>query len=74
MHFIFQLTFARFYMPVFLPDAEKAIYLDDDVIVQGEVHSFIIFKDPRIHILSYCLYINWISNNIHNNIWRLPPC
>lgn len=51
MYFIFQLTFARFYMPVFLPDAEKAIYLDDDVIVQGEVHSFIIFKYPRNYIL-----------------------
>lgn len=73
MYFIFQLTFARFYMPVFLPDAEKAIYLDDDVIVQGEVHSFIIFTDPRNYILSYCLYINWISN-VHNKIWRLPPC
>lgn len=32
----FQLTFARFYMPVYLPEAEKAIYLDDDVIVQGK--------------------------------------
>lgn len=58
MYFIFQLNFARFYMPVFLPDAEKAIYLDDDVIVQGEVHSFIIFKDPRIHILSTEAYPN----------------
>ena len=31
-----QLTFARFYLPVFLPEAEKAIYLDDDIIVQGK--------------------------------------
>ncbi|KAK0139842.1 Glycosyltransferase 8 domain-containing protein 1 [Merluccius polli] len=29
------LTFARFYLPLYLPEAEKAIYLDDDVIVQG---------------------------------------
>lgn len=40
----FQLTFARFFMPVFLPDAEKAIYLDDDVIVQGKVYNFIVYK------------------------------
>lgn len=32
----FQLTFARFYMPAYLPETEKAIYLDDDVIVQGK--------------------------------------
>ncbi len=38
----FQLNFVRFFLPVFLPDAEKVIYLDDDVIVQGEVHSFIV--------------------------------
>ncbi|XP_035652644.1 glycosyltransferase 8 domain-containing protein 1 isoform X1 [Oncorhynchus keta] len=33
------LTFARFYMPVFIPDAEKAIYLDDDIIVQGDIQE-----------------------------------
>lgn len=33
------LTFARFYMPMFIPDAEKAIYLDDDVIVQGDIQE-----------------------------------
>lgn len=33
---VFQLTFARFYLPVFLPEAERAIYLDDDVVVQGK--------------------------------------
>lgn len=33
------LTFARFYMPVYLPEAEKAIYLDDDVIVQGDIQE-----------------------------------
>ncbi|CAL8340174.1 unnamed protein product [Lota lota] len=31
------LTFARFYLPFYLPEAEKAIYLDDDVIVQGDI-------------------------------------
>lgn len=31
----FQLTFARFYLSAYFPEAEKAIYLDDDVIVQG---------------------------------------
>ncbi|KAF7659766.1 hypothetical protein LDENG_00293210 [Lucifuga dentata] len=31
------LTFARFYLPVYMPEAEKAIYLDDDVIVQGDI-------------------------------------
>ncbi|XP_074542423.1 glycosyltransferase 8 domain-containing protein 1 [Halichoeres trimaculatus] len=33
------LTFARFYLPLYLPEAEKAIYLDDDVIVQGDVQD-----------------------------------
>ncbi|KAL4655957.1 glycosyltransferase 8 domain-containing protein 1 [Arapaima gigas] len=33
------LTFARFYMAKFLPDVEKAIYLDDDVIVQGDIQE-----------------------------------
>lgn len=50
-------------MPVFLPDAEKAIYLDDDVIVQGEVHSFIVSKDPRIHILSTGAYPNILQQS-----------
>ncbi|KAG7266596.1 hypothetical protein CRUP_010646 [Coryphaenoides rupestris] len=31
------LTFARFYLPLYFPEAEKAIYLDDDVIVQGDI-------------------------------------
>ncbi|XP_068172300.1 glycosyltransferase 8 domain-containing protein 1 isoform X2 [Antennarius striatus] len=33
------LAFARFYLPMFLPEAEKAIYLDDDVIVQGDIQE-----------------------------------
>lgn len=33
--FLSQLTFARFYLPVLVPSAKKAIYMDDDVIVQG---------------------------------------
>ncbi|KPP74130.1 glycosyltransferase 8 domain-containing protein 1-like [Scleropages formosus] len=33
------LTFARFYVANFLPDVEKAIYLDDDVIVQGDIQE-----------------------------------
>ncbi|KAM6927813.1 glycosyltransferase 8 domain-containing protein 1 [Xenentodon cancila] len=33
------LTFARFYLPLYLPEAEKAIYLDDDVIVQGDIQE-----------------------------------
>nr|XP_057911337.1 glycosyltransferase 8 domain-containing protein 1 [Doryrhamphus excisus] len=31
------LTFARYYLPSYLPEAEKAIYLDDDIIVQGDI-------------------------------------
>ncbi|XP_045153336.1 glycosyltransferase 8 domain-containing protein 1 isoform X2 [Echinops telfairi] len=31
------LIFARFYLPVLVPSAKKAIYVDDDVIVQGDV-------------------------------------
>uniref|UniRef100_A0A4W5MFZ3 Glycosyltransferase 8 domain-containing protein 1 n=1 Tax=Hucho hucho TaxID=62062 RepID=A0A4W5MFZ3_9TELE len=34
-----QLTIARFYMPVFIPDAENEIYLDDDNIVQGDIQE-----------------------------------
>ncbi|XP_072238600.1 glycosyltransferase 8 domain-containing protein 1 isoform X2 [Leuresthes tenuis] len=33
------LTFARFDLPVYIPDAEKAIYLDDDIIVQGDIQE-----------------------------------
>uniref|UniRef100_A0A8C9FAN3 Glycosyltransferase 8 domain-containing protein 1 n=1 Tax=Pavo cristatus TaxID=9049 RepID=A0A8C9FAN3_PAVCR len=31
------LTFARFYLPSLVPHAEKAIYVDDDVIVQDDI-------------------------------------
>lgn len=31
------LTFARFYLPILVPRAKKAIYMDDDVIVQGDI-------------------------------------
>ncbi|MEE6501550.1 hypothetical protein FKM82_004240, partial [Ascaphus truei] len=31
------LTFARFYLPDLVPNVEKAIYVDDDVIVQGDI-------------------------------------
>lgn len=33
------LTFARFYLPLYIPEAEKAIYLDDDIIVQGDIQE-----------------------------------
>ncbi|KAJ3603302.1 hypothetical protein NHX12_031044 [Muraenolepis orangiensis] len=33
------LSFARFYLPLYLPEAEKAVYLDDDVIVQGDIRE-----------------------------------
>ncbi|XP_028302739.1 glycosyltransferase 8 domain-containing protein 1 [Gouania willdenowi] len=33
------LTFARFYLPAYIPEAEKVIYLDDDVIVQGDIQD-----------------------------------
>uniref|UniRef100_A0A3P8SAC0 Glycosyltransferase 8 domain-containing protein 1 n=1 Tax=Amphiprion percula TaxID=161767 RepID=A0A3P8SAC0_AMPPE len=33
------LTFARFYLPAYIPETEKAIYLDDDVIVQGDIQE-----------------------------------
>ena len=40
--FFFQLTFARFYLPILVPRAKKAIYMDDDVIVQGTEECHII--------------------------------
>ncbi|XP_028262979.1 glycosyltransferase 8 domain-containing protein 1 [Parambassis ranga] len=33
------LAFARFYLPAYIPEAEKAIYLDDDIIVQGDIQE-----------------------------------
>ncbi|XP_051874245.1 glycosyltransferase 8 domain-containing protein 1 [Pristis pectinata] len=33
------LTFARFYLPMLISGTEKAIYLDDDVIVQGDIRE-----------------------------------
>ncbi|XP_006892355.1 PREDICTED: glycosyltransferase 8 domain-containing protein 1 [Elephantulus edwardii] len=31
------LIFARFYLPILVPNVKKAIYMDDDVIVQGDI-------------------------------------
>ncbi|XP_069793299.1 glycosyltransferase 8 domain-containing protein 1 [Narcine bancroftii] len=33
------LTFARFYLPMLVSSPKKAIYLDDDVIVQGDIQE-----------------------------------
>ncbi|NP_001016586.1 glycosyltransferase 8 domain-containing protein 1 [Xenopus tropicalis] len=33
------MTFARFYLPNLLPETKKAIYLDDDVIVQDDIRD-----------------------------------
>ncbi|XP_047203881.1 glycosyltransferase 8 domain-containing protein 1 [Girardinichthys multiradiatus] len=33
------LSFARFYLPVYIPEVEKAIYLDDDIVVQGDIQD-----------------------------------
>ncbi|XP_072328783.1 glycosyltransferase 8 domain-containing protein 1 isoform X3 [Scyliorhinus torazame] len=33
------LTFVRFYLPMLISGTEKAIYLDDDVIVQGDIRE-----------------------------------
>ncbi|XP_014892227.1 glycosyltransferase 8 domain-containing protein 1 isoform X1 [Poecilia latipinna] len=33
------LTFARFYLPMYISGVEKAIYLDDDVVVQGDIQE-----------------------------------
>ncbi|KAG8556787.1 hypothetical protein GDO81_018206 [Engystomops pustulosus] len=38
------LTFARFYLPDLIPGVEKVIYLDDDVIVQGDIVE--LYKTP----------------------------
>ncbi|XP_034962045.2 glycosyltransferase 8 domain-containing protein 1 [Zootoca vivipara] len=38
------LTFARFYLPNWVPNAEKAIYLDDDVVVQDDI--FELYNTP----------------------------
>lgn len=37
MEAIKPLAFARFYLPLYIPEAEKAIYFDDDIIVQGDI-------------------------------------
>lgn len=51
-----QLTFARYFMPMFLPGVEKAIYLDDDVIVQGMVTFIIAFVNcENMMFLVLCL-------------------
>lgn len=46
-----QLTFARFYIPAYLPEAEKAIYLDDDIVVQGEAATF--HSKMSAHVTTY---------------------
>ncbi|KAM5148871.1 glycosyltransferase 8 domain-containing protein 1 isoform 2-T3 [Mantella aurantiaca] len=38
------LTFARYYLPDLVPGVEKIIYLDDDIIVQGDILE--LYKTP----------------------------
>ncbi|CAI9585716.1 unnamed protein product, partial [Staurois parvus] len=39
-----KLTFARYYLPDLVPGVEKIIYLDDDIIVQGDILE--LYKTP----------------------------
>lgn len=41
-------------MPVYLPEAEKAVYLDDDVIVQGKAGwTAAIYSELSSHASAY---------------------
>lgn len=40
--FVLQLNFVRFYLPLLgIENHERIVYLDDDVIVQGEIHYYV---------------------------------
>lgn len=62
-HLFSQLTFARYYMPMFLPGVEKAIYLDDDVIVQGLVTFIIAFVTKKKCGSQSSVYCNFLTMN-----------
>ncbi|MBN3275589.1 GL8D1 protein, partial [Polyodon spathula] len=47
------LTFARFFLPTFVPDGKKAIYLDDDVIVQGDIQELYNTKLKAGHAVAF---------------------
>ncbi|XP_058855719.1 glycosyltransferase 8 domain-containing protein 1-like isoform X2 [Acipenser ruthenus] len=47
------LTFARFFLPTFVPDGKKAIYLDDDVIVQGDIQELYNTKLKTGHAVAF---------------------
>uniref|UniRef100_A0A673J8E9 Glycosyltransferase 8 domain containing 2 n=1 Tax=Sinocyclocheilus rhinocerous TaxID=307959 RepID=A0A673J8E9_9TELE len=56
--FVLQLNFVRFYLPLLAAENhERIVYLDDDVIVQGEIHYYVckpLKWTLTLHLYSYC--------------------
>uniref|UniRef100_A0A4W5MDB7 Glycosyltransferase 8 domain-containing protein 1 n=1 Tax=Hucho hucho TaxID=62062 RepID=A0A4W5MDB7_9TELE len=76
-----QLTIARFYMPVFIPDAENEIYLDDDNIVQGDIQELFDASVKSGHAAALSDdsdsastkdIVRGAGNQVHNTSW--PTC
>ncbi|KAM4676894.1 glycosyltransferase 8 domain-containing protein 2 [Discoglossus pictus] len=47
------LNFVRFYLPLLTPEHEKVIYLDDDVIVLGDIQELYNTKISRGHVAAF---------------------
>ncbi|XP_063165142.1 glycosyltransferase 8 domain-containing protein 2 [Candoia aspera] len=47
------LNFVRFYLPLLIHEHEKVIYLDDDVIVQGDIQDLYDMKLARGHAAAF---------------------
>ncbi|XP_041442212.1 glycosyltransferase 8 domain-containing protein 2 isoform X2 [Xenopus laevis] len=47
------LNFVRFYLPLLIQEHEKVIYLDDDVIVQGDIQELYETKISRGHAAAF---------------------
>ncbi|KAM4748834.1 glycosyltransferase 8 domain-containing protein 2 [Rhinophrynus dorsalis] len=47
------LNFVRFYLPLLIQDHEKVIYLDDDIIVLGDIQELYDTKISRGHVAAF---------------------
>ncbi|XP_053572941.1 glycosyltransferase 8 domain-containing protein 2 [Bombina bombina] len=47
------LNFVRFYLPLLTPEHEKVIYLDDDIIVLGDIQELYNTKISRGHVAAF---------------------
>ncbi|XP_072328792.1 glycosyltransferase 8 domain-containing protein 1 isoform X6 [Scyliorhinus torazame] len=84
------LTFVRFYLPMLISGTEKAIYLDDDVIVQGDIRELYDTELKAGHAAAFSEDCDSVSSkvlvrgagrqglmlvpDIHRILLKLPSC